>query len=46
MKKYRVTTETEEIIVLATNDEILARKINVIKSFAKIINVCRVIECQ
>lgn len=44
MKKYRVTTETEDIIITANNQEQLSKKIDFIKSFESVICVDIIIE--
>lgn len=44
MKKYRVTTETEHIIITANTQEQLSKKIDFIKSFEPVICVDIIIE--
>lgn len=45
MTKYRVTTNTEEIIINAESSEQLKVKVDFIKTFAVVVNVSKIIEC-
>ncbi len=44
MKKYRVTTTTEDIVITANTQEQLSKKIDFIKSFETVICVAIIIE--